>query len=118
MESGAKGYILKNKGSDELVKAIRYIYKGHSFVGQEITEVLINAFKKKVVDNKNPISVLTKREKEVLKLIAKGLSSVEIGKTLFIAPTTVDTHRRNISEKLDIDNSKGLIIFALENKLM
>ncbi|MEM9547383.1 MAG: response regulator transcription factor [Bacteroidota bacterium] len=117
INSGAKGYILKNKGKEELVKAIRYVHMGQGYVGQEITDVMMEALKEKSKPKKEPKFVLTKREKEVLALIAQGFSSIEIGKKLFIAPTTVDTHRRNLIDKLDVSNSKELIVFAIKNNL-
>lgn len=118
VSAGAKGYVLKNKGSEELVKAIRYIYDGQSYIGQEITDVLIEALKAKSEKVEQPKILFTKREKEILALIAEGLTSIKIGEKLFIAPSTVDTHRRNLIEKTGVANSKELIRFALENKLL
>jgi two-component system, NarL family, nitrate/nitrite response regulator NarL len=118
VSAGAKGYVLKNKGSEELVKAIRYIYDGQSYIGQEITDVLIEALKTKSGKAEQPKIQFTKREKEILALIAQGLTSIKIGEKLFIAPSTVDTHRRNLIEKTGVANSKELIRFALENKLL
>jgi len=117
-ELGAKGYILKNKGSEELVKAIKYINQGQSYIGQEITDVLIEALNSKKHKVDKPIVQLTKREKDVLALIIKGLTSIEIGKALFIKPSTVDTHRRNLIDKTGVANSKALISFAYENNLL
>lgn len=117
IQAGAKGYIIKNKGGEELVKAIRYIYKGDSYIGQEITEVLMEALRSTAEEKEKPQVKLTKREKEVLKLIAKGLTSKQIGMQLFIAASTVDTHRRNLIEKIGVENSKGLIRFAIMQKL-
>lgn len=117
-ELGAKGYILKNKGSEELVKAIKYINDGQSYIGQEVTDVLIDALNTKKQKEVKPIVRLTKREKEVLALIMKGLTSVEIGKELLIKSNTVDTHRRNLIDKAGVANSKALITFAWKNKLL
>ncbi|MCC6725787.1 MAG: response regulator transcription factor [Saprospiraceae bacterium] len=118
VSAGAKGYVLKNKGSEELVKAIRYIHDGQSYIGQEITDVLIEALKAKSGKAEQPNIQFTKREKEILALIAQGLTSIKIGEKLFIAPSTVDTHRRNLIEKTGVANSKELIRVALENKLL
>ena len=120
ISTGVKGYILKNRGSEELVKAIKYINQeyinqGQSYIGQEITDVVISALKNTKNKINKPKVVLTKREKEVLTLISRGMTSIEIGKKLFIAPSTVDTHRRNLIEKLDVKNSKELIIHVHEN---
>lgn len=118
VSAGAKGYVLKNKGSEELVKAIRCIYEGKSYIGEEITDVLIEALKSKTEKREEPKFQLTKREKDVLALIVEGLTSVKIGEQLFIAQSTVDTHRRNLIEKTGVANSKALIRFAIENDLL
>jgi len=115
MSSGVKGYILKNRGSEELVKAIRYIHEGQSYIGQEITDVLIDALKQSEKKEEVIQVKLTKREKEVLKYISEGLSSSRIGKKLHIATSTVDTHRKHLVEKLPVSNSKELIIYVLKN---
>lgn len=114
---GANGYILKNKGSDELVKAIRSIHAGKSFVGQEITEILIETLRSDDRKKETSKIKLTKREKEVLALIVMGLTSYEIGKKLFISSSTVDTHRKHLIEKAGVRNSKELIRYAMLNNL-
>jgi Response regulator containing a CheY-like receiver domain and an HTH DNA-binding domain len=116
--AGAKGYVLKNKGSEELVKAIRYINEGQSYIGQEITDVLMEALKAKSTKKENPKIKLTKREKDVLALIVDGLTSIKIGEKLFIAASTVDTHRRNLIDKTGVANSKELIKFTIVNNLL
>ena len=118
INAGAHGYILKNKGSEEIVKAIRHIHEGNSYVGQEITAVLFDALREQSEKDKQPSIKLTKREKEVLALIIKGYTSPQIGQELFIAPSTVDTHRRNLIDKTGVANSRGLIAFAIDNKLV
>lgn len=114
ISTGVKGYILKNRGGEELVKAIRYIYQGQSYIGQEITDVVISALKESKLKFNSPKVILTKREKEVLALISKGMTSIQIGKLLFIAPSTVDTHRRNLIDKLGVKSSKELIIYVYD----
>lgn len=116
--SGAKGYILKNRGGEELTKAIRSVYNGGSYIGEEITDVLLSALRVNEDVKMTKVVKLTKREKEILKLICDGLTSIEIGKKLFIASSTVDTHRRNLIDKTGVSNSKKLIKYAFENKLV
>ena len=118
IQAGAKGYIIKNRGGEELVKAIRYIHQGQSYFGQGITDVLIEDILSSTPEKDKPSIKLTKREKEVLELIAKGRSSKQIAKELFIAASTVDTHRRNLIEKTGVSNSKELIRFAVEKKMV
>lgn len=109
IEAGAQGYILKNKGKEELVHAIQVIDKGEEYYGTEVSKTLIASMKnEKVVSEIR----LTKRETEVLKLIAQGDTTPIISEKLFIAHSTVETHRRNLIEKTGVRNSKGLVRFA------
>ena len=118
IESGASGYILKNKGKEELVSAIRKIAEGGQYLGDAVIKTLMDEMqkpKKNIDDNKVP---LTKREKEVLILIANGKTTPIIADKLCIANSTVETHRRNLIDKLGVANSKELIKFAFENGYM
>jgi two-component system, NarL family, nitrate/nitrite response regulator NarL len=114
IEVGASGYILKNKGKEELVNAIRKIAAGGRYLGDDIVKTLMKEMQKqqnKINDNTIP---LTKRETEVLKLIAEGNSTPQIAHKLCIAHSTVETHRRNLIDKLGVANSKELIRYAIE----
>lgn len=113
ISAGADGYILKNKGKEELVKAINIINDGEEYFGDEVTKTLITDLKQK--EKQEQLIRLTRREKEVLKLIADGKTTPQISKILFIAPPTVETHRRNLIDKTGVPNSKGLVKFALQN---
>jgi DNA-binding NarL/FixJ family response regulator len=118
IESGASGYILKNKGKEELVSAIRKIAEGGQYLGDAVLKTLMDEMqkpKKKIEDNQVP---LTKREKEVLIHIANGNTTPIIASKLCIANSTVETHRRNLIDKLGVANSKALIKFAFENGYM
>ncbi len=115
ISAGANGYILKNKGSEELVKAIRAVKEGHSYIGQEITEVLIEAMKTKNKKDKIPEVKFTKREKEVLPLIVEGRTAREIAEMLYIGRATVETHRKNLIEKAGAANVRELIRLAIKN---
>lgn len=117
IKSGASGYILKNKGGNELITAIRTVYQGQEYFTQAVTDTLIEGLrkKKKVIGFQ---AKLTTREKEVLQLIVNGNSTREITEKLFIAGTTVETHRRNLIEKLGVKGTKGLIKYAIENNLL
>lgn len=115
LEIGASGYILKNKGKEELVKAIRKIYSGKEYFGEEIVDAIIEFHKRPKKSAIREKIKLTKRETEVLELIVKGLSSPKIAKALSISNHTVETHRRNTIDKLGVANSKELISFAIQN---
>jgi two-component system, NarL family, nitrate/nitrite response regulator NarL len=111
IQAGVNGYILKNKGKEELVKAIHSINEGEDYFGEEVTKTLVSSMRVKDVIGEIR---LTKKEIEVLKLIANGDTTPIIATKLFIANSTVETHRRNLIEKTGVNGSKGLIKFAIE----
>lgn len=119
MKNGAKGYILKTCRKNELIRAINTVHAGDSYLSKEVSEKLMYALDKK--DNnhpKSPAVLLTKREIEILKLVAKGFTNQEIGDYLFISHRTVDTHRRNMMTKLDLHNAAALTNYAAQNGLL
>lgn len=113
LDCGSDGYLLKNIAQDELADAIRKVNNGENVFSSEVALSLAG---KAVEKNSNGVEVeLTERELEILALIAEGLSSKQIGEKLFISPRTVDTHRTNLMNKLEIHNIAGLIRFAFIN---
>lgn len=112
LEAGAHGYILKNKGKKELLTAIKTVYNTGQCIGEEVNNILISSMRTPNVQGRIK---LTKREREVLKFIAKGLSTPEIAEKLSRANTTINSHRQNLIEKTGVKNSKELILFAIEN---
>ena len=104
MDNGASGYVLKNATQDELMEAIELVAKGKTYLSIEVSKVL------RKQDDTN--IVLTRREKEVLELIAEGMTNNEIGGKLFISPSTVDTHRKNLLAKFEAKNTASLIHIA------
>ncbi len=105
MDNGASGYVLKNATQEELRTAIETVIKGKTYLSEEATRSL----KKENAGN----LVLTRREKEVLELIADGMTNVEVAQKLFISVTTVDTHRKNLLMKLEAKNTAALIKIAV-----
>jgi DNA-binding NarL/FixJ family response regulator len=101
MDSGASGYVLKNATQEELMEAISVVIKGKIYFSDEASQVLTKT-------EANPI-LLTRREKEVLELIAEGLTNNEIAQKLFVSPTTIDTHRKNLLAKFGVRNTASLI---------
>jgi DNA-binding NarL/FixJ family response regulator len=116
LEAGASGYILKTVNKDELVSTIRKVATGEKYFSQEVTAQLMNNFSDKN-SKASPADVLTKREKEILGLIAQGLTDKEIAGKVFLSPLTITTHRKNILGKLGLKNKVELARFAMENKL-
>lgn len=113
MDCGSDGYLLKNIDRDELLLAVRTVIEGKRYFSEEVTA---NLKGKTPEPSLNSTEIeLTEREIEIVRLIAEGLSSKQIGEKLFISPRTVDTHRTNVMNKLDIHNVAGLIRFALKH---
>lgn len=113
MENGASGYVLKNVGKEELREAIQEVYKGNTYLSLEAGQALENY---KTEQNKLPM--LTRREKEVLGLIAEGYTNPEIAQKLFVSTDTIDSHRKNLLAKMNVKKTAALIKFAVENKLI
>lgn len=107
MDNGASGYALKNASREELIEAIEAVMEGYKFLSQEAAATV-----KKNEDSKIP--VITRREKEVLVLIAEGLTNHEVAEKLFISTTTVDTHRKNLLAKFEAKNTATLIRMAAQ----
>jgi len=113
MESGASGYLLKNSGRQEIIQALRDVANGKTYLSFEAGIAL------KASNKKNPERpLLTKREKEILGLITEGLTNMQIGEKLFISIDTVDSHRKNLYNKLNVKNTAMLMRYAIENDLI
>jgi len=113
LKAGASGYIIKKAGKDELVTAIHKLVNQRKYFSPSISGKV-----DKWINNPDEInskSELTRRERQILKLIAEGKTSQQIAKNLKISKYTVDTHRKNIHKKLDIKTNTGLVKYVLEN---
>src|SRR5688572_25675453 len=110
MDNGASGYVLKNATSNELLEAINTVVRGKTYLSFEVSQTMKN----KPTDT----IILTRREQEVLKLIADGMTNSEIAQKLFISTTTVDTHRKNLLDKFDAKNTAILIRLAIQLQLI
>ena len=121
LNNGAKGYLLKNTGREELLKAIRTVANGDSYFSKEVTETIMKSLmnqRKASGKNTSFIPKLSRREKEVLKLIAQEFTTQEIADNLYISLKTVESHRSSLLSKLNARNSVGLVRIALENNLL
>ena len=119
LEKGAIGFLLKNTGKDEVLTAIRSVAKGDSYFSKEVSSILIEQLHKPGLSKKKNVDIpISPREIEVLKLISQEYSNPEIAEKLFISIRTVDTHRRNLLEKLGAKNTAGLVRYALQNGLV
>jgi DNA-binding NarL/FixJ family response regulator len=113
LESGIKGYILKNKGRDELIGGIRAIAQGQNYFSPEIMKQILTAAR-----NIDKPQQLTIREIEIIKCLASGLNSSEIAGKLFISENTVETHRRNILRKTNTHSTIELINYSRANHVI
>lgn len=111
VEAGVSGYILKNTGRDELLKAIRTVATGESYFSNEVTKTIMDSFK----TGATTAVQLTRRELEILRLVAQAYSTAEIADKLFISTYTVDTHRKNLLSKLNMKNTAALVNYAIQN---
>ncbi|MES2837863.1 MAG: response regulator transcription factor [Bacteroidota bacterium] len=119
LESGAKGFLLKDSESTEIIKSIKEVFAGKKYVSKTVSQILVSDMlnTKKEIADENKLEI-SKREKEVLLLIAEGLSNKEIATKLFLSTRTVDAHRYNIMQKLEARNTAELIKIAVKHKLI
>ncbi len=124
VDLGASGYVTKGSASSYLVDAINQVASGETYYSPDIKEKILNAFsrKGKAKDDQQKengiLRQLTERELDVLKLIGQQFTSDEIANKLYIAKSTVDTHRKNLINKLKVKNAVGLGLFAERNGLI
>jgi two-component system response regulator NreC len=114
-----QGYILKNASLDELLSALRSVHEGGSYFSKDIhigdrDEDFRNTI---TIEDRQIDEILSRRELEVLRLICKEYSNAEIAEKLFLSVSTVETHRKNLIAKLGVNNTVGLVKFALRNNL-
>jgi two-component system response regulator NreC len=114
-----QGYILKNASLDELLSAIRSVHEGGRYFSKDIhigdrDEDFRNTI---TIEDRQIDEILSRRELEVLRLICKEYSNAEIAEKLFLSVSTVETHRKNLIAKLGVNNTVGLVKFALRNNL-
>ena len=111
IDNGASGYLLKNATKDELLEGIQTVMKGKIYYSTEAAQSLRN--------NADPkVPVITRRQKEMLELIAAGMTNNEIAEKLFISAATVDTHRKNLLARFEVKNTAALIKKAIQMNLI
>ncbi len=120
LKNGARGYILKNTGREELVQAIHTVAEGLTYFSKAVTETIMGSLTKKPAAKKNFALApkLSYREKQILSLIVKEYTNPEIAEQLFISLKTVETHRSNLISKLNVRNTAGLVRATIEYNLL
>ncbi len=123
VKSGVLGYVMKNAERTELIDAVKQVAKGKTFFSPQFMRIIADYY---VQQHRPPTDAsptyhefgLTSREREILCMIAESMTSVDIAEKLFISQRTVETHRANIMQKLNIKNTAGLVRFAIEHGIM
>jgi DNA-binding NarL/FixJ family response regulator len=119
LKQGANGYLLKNAGKDEVLDAIRKVHEGQQVFSTDVLDAVMDSFSQKTVKPlANPFLKISRREKQILRLIVEERTTAEIATDLFISFGTVETHRRNLLLKLNARNTAGLVKAALEYDLL
>lgn len=117
MSAGASGYLLKDCAFEEVARAIRSVMARQTYLSPEIVTIVVKAFLRRSEPSDSMLSVISPREREVLQLIAEGKTTKQIALRLHISAKTVDTHRRNIMDKLDIHSVAELTKYAIREGL-
>ncbi|HSC54409.1 MAG TPA: response regulator transcription factor [Phnomibacter sp.] len=111
LQYGASGYLLKNADRSEILQAISTVMRGQQYLSSDASQTVKHA-------KAETVTMLTRREKEVLALIAEGLTNAEIAESIFVSVSTVDTHRKNLLQKLHAKNTAALVKLAIDQGLL
>lgn len=114
---GADGYVLKDSDSETLIDAIKTVYEGNTYIQPNLAALLVRNYDNNKFNGENKIDSLTKREYEVISLIAEGLNNKEIAERLFISEKTVKNHVSNIFRKIGVSDRLQAAIFAYKNNI-
>jgi DNA-binding NarL/FixJ family response regulator len=119
LKAGAAGYVLKRAASEDLVNAVRAAHKGQAFLYPSVTKMVVQDFlQRAAAADKQNLDGLTDREREVLTLIAEGMTNQQIAGKLYISIKTVQTHRAHILEKLNLHDRTELVRYAIRKGLI
>jgi DNA-binding NarL/FixJ family response regulator len=120
LKAGARGYLLKDSAEADLVRAIQSVAEGKSFFSPVVSKVLLEDYVKKLqrTGSEDSYDLLTPREREVLQLVAEGKSNKEVANLLHLSVYTVETHRANIMEKLNLKSVPELILYAVRKGII
>lgn len=116
LQAGAHGYLLKESAGSELVAAVRAVHAGRRYLSPKVAEIVAGQIAQP--PGKSPVTRLSRREREILQLVAEGCSSREIAARLNLSPKTVDTYRSRLMQKLKITDVAGLIKFAIRHGII
>jgi DNA-binding NarL/FixJ family response regulator len=115
LEAGVRGYLLKESASREVIEAVRIVQSGRRYLSPRVAEIVAQGVSDR--NGVSPLSSLSQREREILKLVADGYSSAKIGAMLHLSPKTVDTYRSRMMQKLHVSDLAGVIKLAIQHGL-
>lgn len=120
LRAGAKGYLLKDSAEGDLIDAIRAVRRGKTFFSPAVSRMLVEDYVREIRarDVEDSYDLLTSREREILQLIAEGKANKEIAASLNLSLHTVETHRRNLQEKLNLHSFAELILYAVRKRVI
>jgi two-component system response regulator NreC len=120
LKAGAKGYILKDSAESDLLEAIKSVHEGKTFFSLEVSKMLIEDYVREIRNKgaQDSYESLTSREREVLQLLAEGKANKEIAGALHLSPYTIETHRRNLQDKLNLHSFPELVLYAVRNRVI
>jgi DNA-binding NarL/FixJ family response regulator len=122
LRAGAAGYLLKDAAAEELALALRAVLRGEVYISSAVSRVVVSGFLAGMAvadaESKNPVGALSARQREILQLIAEGKSIKEIAYALSLSVKTVETHRRQVMERLQIFDVPGLVRFAIRHGIV
>lgn len=120
LRAGARGFLLKDSAEDELIDAVRAVNSGQPFFSPKIAKLLIGDSMQRLREEgaTDTYELLTPREREVLQLIAEGKSNKEVAAALFVSPTTIETHRARIMDKLDLHSTAEIVLYAVRKGIV
>jgi DNA-binding NarL/FixJ family response regulator len=120
LKAGAKGYLLKDSAEGDLIDAIKAVSQGKTFFSPEVSRMLVEDYIRQIRTRQTDDSyeLLTTREREILQLVAEGKSNKEVAASLNLSLHTVETHRRNLQEKLNLHNFAELILYAVRKRII
>ena len=117
LSKGGNGYLLKNMERDDLIEAINEVLNDKIFLSKAANQKILEQYNN-VTDALNNVPVLTRREKEILQLLYEGFTGPQIAEKLFLSPYTIETHRKNLLQKLNVNSTQLMIRYAMEHKLI
>lgn len=120
LKAGARGYLLKDAAESDLIEAIKAVSQGKTYFSSEISKMLVEDYIREIRSRgvEDSYELLTSREREILQLLVEGNSNKDIANRLNVSPHTVETHRRNLQDKLNLHSFAELILYAVRKRII